>query len=276
MPSCLQFEQELGGKAPWIVGVVNVTPDSFSDGGKFFSPSAAIDHGLRLLDEGAHILDLGAEASGPGSVPISADEEFHRLEPVVKALAPLAFVSIDTYKAETARRCLGLGAKMINDVSALRADPELAAVVAEFSACIVLMFNKEKSLPHVSGVERDYGDPVADITSELKARAKFARNAGINEKEIVLDPGMGRYLGKDDAVSWDVLARFDQLSNILAPYPLYLGISRKGFLGGRLEERDPISQLAAVLAVQKGASFIRTHNVRMAGEFFRVLDKFRC
>lgn len=264
----------LNRPAPWIVGVVNTTPDSFSDGGSFIEERDAISHAGRLLDDGADIIEFGAESTAPGSSPIGAEEEFQRLRGPVAALAPRAFVAIDTYKAETARHCLELGARMINDVSALRADPAMAATIRDFNAFVVMMHSKEPGeSPHASDTPRDYTDIFREIVEFLRGRVEYAVREGIPAQRIVLDPGMGRFLSNDSAWSWKLLAEFDRLKSCGIASPLLIGTSRKGFLGGPLKDRDPASQLTSLIAVLKGAQVIRTHNVKMMREFLEIWQR---
>ena len=263
----------LGSTAPWLMGVVNVTPDSFSDGGRHLAPDAAVAHGRRLIADGAHLLDLGGESTAPGSRPITSDDELARLEPVVRALAGEAVLSIDTYHAATAERCVTLGAAVVNDVSALRADPSMAAVVRDLRPVLVMMHAKDGPLPHATDRPAHYGDVVRDVSDWLSARIDVALAAGIDADQIVVDPGWGKFLSLEPAHSWEVLARFEELVARLTPIPVLVGTSRKGFLGGRLAERDPISQFTALAAVEKGAAVIRTHDVRMAAEFLDAAER---
>ena len=263
----------LGGGAPWLMGVVNVTPDSFSDGGRHLAADAAVAHGRRLVADGAHLLDLGGESTAPGSRPITSDEELERIEPVVRALAGEVVLSIDTYHAATASRCIELGAAVVNDVSALRADPEMAAVVRDLRPVLVMMHAKDGPLPHATDRPARYDDVVADVADWLSARIDVALAAGIDADQIVVDPGWGKFLSLEPAHSWEVLARFEQLVARLAPIPVLVGTSRKGFLGGRLAERDPVSQLTALVAAEKGAALIRTHEVRMAAQFLDAAER---
>ena len=263
----------LGGGAPWLMGVVNVTPDSFSDGGRHLAADAAVAHGRRLVADGAHLLDLGGESTAPGSRPITSDEELERIEPVVRALAGEVVLSIDTYHAATASRCIELGAAVVNDVSALRADPEMAAVVRDLRPVLVMMHAKDGPLPHATDRPARYDDVVADVADWLSARVDVALAAGIDADQIVVDPGWGKFLSLEPAHSWEVLARFEQLVARLAPIPVLVGTSRKGFLGGRLAERDPVSQLTALVAAEKGAALIRTHEVRMAAQFLDAAER---
>lgn len=263
----------LGGGAPWLMGVVNVTPDSFSDGGRHLGAEAAITHGRKLLADGAHLLDLGGESTAPGSRPITSEEELQRLEPVVRALAGEAVLSIDTYHAATAERCITLGATVVNDVSALRADPEMAAVVRNLRPVLVMMHAKDGPLPHATDRPVHYGDVVREVADWLSARVDVALKAGIDADQIVVDPGWGKFLSLQAAHSWEMLARFEELVARLTPIPVLVGTSRKGFFGVPLPERDPVSQLSALVAAEKGAAVLRTHNVRMAAQFVEAAEQ---
>lgn len=252
--------------APLISGVVNITPNSFSDG--FLEASAAISHGKSLLKAGAHMLDLGAEASGPGSKAVSEVEEWKRLEPVVEALASKALISIDTYKATTAKKALRRGAFMINDISALRADPAMADIVAEHHCFVVLMYSKElPSSPHVSPTQKDYSDIIESLTAFFYERIDYAISKDIAPEKILLDPGMGCFLSPKPDYSWELLKRLPELAKRFSEFPLFIGTSRKSFLGGAPSERDALSQLTALIAYHRGASVLRTHNVSMAKSF---------
>lgn len=255
---------------PWIMGVINVTPDSFADGGRFLEPAAAIAQGRRLLAEGAHLLDLGGESTAPGSRPLDAASELARVEPVARALAAEAVLSIDTYHATTAARCLALGARMVNDVSALRGDPAMAEVVREHGCHLVMMHAKDAPLPHASDRPRLYADVVREVGDFLAERVDHALARGIREAALVLDPGWGRFVSLDPADSWRLLEGLAALAQRLAPIPLMVGTSRKGFLGVPLAERDPLSQLTALVAATRGARYIRTHDARMMRQFLEA------
>ena len=263
----------LGGGAPWLMGVVNVTPDSFSDGGRHLAADAAVAHGRQLMADGADLLDLGGESTAPGSRPITSDEELRRLEPAVRALAGEAVLSIDTYHAATAERCITLGASVINDVSALRADPEMVAIVRDLRPVLVMMHAKDGPLPHATDRPAHYGDVVRDVADWLSARVDVALKAGIDADQIVVDPGWGKFLSLEPDHSWEMLARFEELVARLTPIPVLVGTSRKGFFGVPLAERDPVSQLSALVAAEKGAALIRTHNVRMAAQFVAAAER---
>jgi dihydropteroate synthase len=260
----------LGTPTPWIMGVLNVTPDSFADGGLFLSPEAAEAQARRLAADGAAIIDIGGESTAPGSQAIGWAEELARIEPVVRALAASHLLSIDTYHARTAARCLELGARIVNDVSAGRAEPEIADVAAEHGAVLVMMYAKDGPLPHATDRPVVYQDVTAEIGDWLAARIDWALSRGLTAEQLVVDPGMGRFVSLDPADSWRLLAGMERLVARLAPVPVLVGTSRKGFLGVPLEERDPVSQLTGLLAVQKGAAIVRTHNARMMRQFLDV------
>ena len=245
---------------PLVMGVVNVTPDSFSDGGAFLEADAAVAHARRLLDEGAALVDVGGESTRPGSEGVTADEELGRVEPVLEALAGLP-VSIDTSKAAVARRALELGALMVNDVTALRADPELAAVVAGSEAYLCLMHIRGE--PRTMQDEPRYDDVVSEVAAFLEERLAFAVAAGVAEERVCLDPGIG--FGKTVEHNLELLARIDEIASL--GRPVVVGASRKRFLGRLLGDphalTGPVAAgvAVAVLAYERGASIFRVHDV---------------
>lgn len=255
---------------PWIMGILNVTPDSFSDGGRFLAAEAAIAAGRAMLANGAHLLDVGGESTAPGRRPIDAEEELARIETVVGELAREAFVSVDTYHARTAERCLTLGARMINDTSALRADPALADVIREHGAFLVLMHAKDGPLPHVTPAERHYRDVVQEVGDFLAERVDFALSRGIPAERLVLDPGWSSFLSHDPEDTFRLLRGLERLVERFRPIPIMVAISRKGVLKVPLAERDPVSQLAALIAVARGALYVRTHAPRMMVQFLEM------
>jgi dihydropteroate synthase len=246
---------------PAVMGVVNVTPDSFSDGGVFLRPEAAAACAYGFVDEGAAIVDIGGESTRPGSEGISLDEELRRVLPVLEALAGVA-VSIDTSKAEVARRALEAGAVMVNDVTALRGDPELAGVVAEADAYLCLMHMLGE--PRTMQDDPRYDDVVSEVASFLEERLAFAVSAGIAEERICLDPGIG--FGKTVEHNVELLGRLDEL--VALGRPVLVGASRKRFLGRILGDPEastgPVAAgvAVAVLAYERGASIFRVHDVR--------------
>jgi len=250
------------------MGVVNVTPDSFSDGGLFLEPDAAIAHGRELLAEGADILDVGGASTRPGAEPVSQHEELRRVLPVLDGLAG-ARVSIDTTKAAVARAAIDAGAGIVNDVSALRFDPGLAGVVAESGVTCVLMH----MLGEPRTMQRDprYKDVVGDVKAFLEERLGFAAAQGVAEDRVWLDPGIG--FGKTVEHNLELLRRLDELTAI--GRPVVVGTSRKSFLGklagGRAEdERLPGTIATNVLAYERGASVFRVHDVAPVVDALRV------
>ena len=258
---------------PWIVGILNITPNSFSDGGQYLTPELATNKALQMIDEGADIIDIGGESTGPGASTISSSEEISRINKVVSELSKNCVVSIDTYKSETAKICLDLGAKIINDVSSLRADHELAKVVKEYQAYLILMFNKDGPLPHATNKVKDYKNVISEISEFLTERISHATSNGIKKENLILDSGMGKFVSHSEKYSFEVLKNFNKLTNNFSDFPFLIGTSRKGFLGGNLDERDPPSQYAAMKAVESGAKLIRTHNVKMCREFLDIRNK---
>jgi dihydropteroate synthase len=265
---CRERAFDLSARA-LVMGVVNVTPDSFSDGGRFLEPAAAVAHARRLLDEGADLLDLGAESTRPGAAPVPADEQLRRLEPVVAALAgePRACLSIDTADAEVAARLLDLGAHVVNDVSAL-GDPRMAGVVAARGAGLVLMHMR--GTPRTMQDDPRYDDVAREVRDALAARAAAATAAGVAPERLALDPGIG--FGKTVAHNLELIERLGELLSL--GRPLLVGVSRKRFLGALLDL--PVDQrlegglAAAAIAVHQGARVVRTHDVAPTARAVRV------
>jgi dihydropteroate synthase len=254
------FEQRF--PRPSVMGVVNVTPDSFSDGGVNFDPGEAAASARRMLAEGAAIVDVGGESTRPGAEGVSADEELRRVVPVLEALQGEVPVSIDTSKAGVARRALELGAKLVNDVTALRGDPELAGVVAESGAYLCLMHMQGE--PRTMQLDPTYGDVVADVAAFLEERLGAAVAAGIAEDRICLDPGFG--FGKTLEHNFELIRRLGELTTL--GRPVLVGISRKSSLGKLLGDPEArtgsvaASVGAAVAAYERGATVLRVHDVR--------------
>jgi dihydropteroate synthase len=245
---------------PAVMGILNVTPDSFSDGGVHLEPEAAAIAARRMVDEGAAIVDIGGESTRPGSAGVSLDEELRRVVPVLERLTGLPF-SIDTAKSEVARRALELGAELVNDVTALRGDPELAGVVADSGAYLCLMHMQGE--PRTMQADPRYDDVAADVAAFLEERLAFAVSAGISEERICLDPGIG--FGKTASQNFELIRRLDML--LALGRPILVGLSRKSSLG-RLFDPDArtgslaASLGAAVAAFERGASVFRVHDVR--------------
>ncbi len=252
-----------------VMGVVNVTPDSFSDGGEFLDPEAEIAHGRRLAAEGADILDIGGESTRPGAESVDADEELRRVLPVIEALADAgAQISIDTTKAAVASRALDAGASIVNDVSAFRFAPELAGLVAEADAecCLMHMLGEPRTMQD----DPRYDDVVADVKAFLEERMAFATAAGVREERIWLDPGIG--FGKTLEHNLELLRRLDEI--VALGRPVVVGTSRKSVLGkltGKPEkERLPGTIATNVLALERGARVFRVHDVAEVVEALTV------
>jgi dihydropteroate synthase len=254
-----------------IMGVVNVTPDSFSDGGRFLDADAAVEHGLRLTAEGADILDIGGESTRPGAGPVGADEELRRVVPVIERLARSgqARLSIDTTKAGVARAALEAGASLVNDVSAFRFDANMAALVAETEAgcCLMHMLGEPRTMQE----NPRYDDVVSDVKAFLEERLAFAVGEGIEEDRVWLDPGIG--FGKTVEHNLELLRRLDEI--VAIGRPVVVGTSRKSFLGklagGRGEgERLPGTIATNVLALERGATVFRVHDVAQNADALAV------
>jgi dihydropteroate synthase len=242
-----------------IMGVVNVTPDSFSDGGRYLDARAAIAHGERLAAEGAAILDVGGESTRPGADPVGEEEELRRVVPVVEGLEDVARLSIDTSKAAVAAAALDAGADYVNDVTAFRGDPELAALVADrgVDCCLMHMLGTPRTM------QRDprYDDVVSEVKAFLEARLAYAVGEGVAEERVMLDPGIG--FGKTVEHNLELIRRLDEI--VALGRPVVFGVSRKSFLGkltGRdADERAVATAAANVLALERGASIFRVHDV---------------
>jgi dihydropteroate synthase len=251
------------------MGVLNVTPDSFSDGGRFVESADAVEHGHRLLAEGAALVDVGGESTRPGAQAVGVEEELARVVPVLEGLRGVS-LSIDTSKAEVARRALELGADLVNDVTALRADPELAGVVAEADAFVCPMHMQGE--PRTMQAAPHYDDVVAEVLAFLEERIAFAVDAGIREDRICVDPGIG--FGKTADHNLELMRRLDELGAL--GRPVLVGSSRKSTLGKVVGDADATvgslaaSLAAAVTAFERGAWMIRAHDVRETVEALSV------
>lgn len=250
-----------------VMGIVNVTPDSFSDGGEFLDAGVAIEHGLALVREGADILDIGGESTRPGAEPVDEQEELRRVIPVVEGLAQStpARLSIDTSKAAVARAALAAGADLVNDVTALRGDPKMAEVVASsgVDCCLMHMLGE----PRTMQLEPRYDDVVDDVKAFLEERMSFALNEGIAEQRILLDPGIG--FGKTVEHNLELLRRLDEI--VALGRPVVIGTSRKSFLGGGdPSDRLPGTIATNVMAFERGARVFRVHDVQPVADALAV------
>ncbi|MHB8636250.1 MAG: dihydropteroate synthase [Fimbriimonadaceae bacterium] len=245
---------------PAVMGVLNVTPDSFSDGGAYATTALAIEAGRRMADEGADLIDVGGESTRPGAEPVLPEEEFRRVLPVVEGLVKAGYsVSIDTMKASVARAAVGAGAEVVNDVSAM-GDPEMLEVVAGTSVTLCLMHMQ--GTPKTMQLEPRYDNVVSEVRKALLSEAGRAQAGGVNRERIWLDPGIG--FGKSDAHNFELLANLGVLVDTC--YPILIGVSRKGFLGRLLGGAAIHARLPAALAIQSlaqaaGVKVIRTHDV---------------
>lgn len=259
-----------------LMGIVNVTPDSFSDGGRFLRPDAAVAHALALAADGADILDVGGESTRPGAEPVGVEEELRRVLPVIEGIAGASAslptrpqISIDTSKAAVAAAALAAGASLVNDVSAFRADPEMAAVVAGAGAdcCLMHMLGEPRTMQD----DPRYGDVVEDVRGFLAERLEFALDAGVARERIMLDPGIG--FGKTVEHNLQLLQRLDELVEL--GRPVVIGTSRKGFLGRLGGASGGAERLAGtiatnVLSLERGARVFRVHDVAPLGEALAV------
>jgi dihydropteroate synthase len=255
-----------------IMGVLNVTPDSFSDGGNFLKLDDALRQGMKMVQEGADMIDVGGESTRPGSDPLTLNEELSRVIPVIESLSKRTDVpiSIDTYKAEVARRALDAGAQMINDISALRFDPEMKKIAREYEVPIVLM--------HIKGTPKDmqqnphYEDVIAEINRYLEESISTARKVGIEKNKIIIDPGIG--FGKRLEDNLNILKNLKKFS--ILGCPVFIGCSRKSFIGMILdlpvEERLEGSLAALAVAIMNGANIVRVHDVKESRRVVALVD----
>jgi dihydropteroate synthase len=274
---CREREFDLGVRT-LVMGIVNVTPDSFSDGGRFLAPDAAIAQGRRLIAEGADLVDLGAESTRPGAEPVAPEEQIRRLLPAIEALVgDGACVSVDTASAEVARRALAAGAAVVNDVTAL-GDPGMPRAVAEAGAGLVLMHMR--GTPRTMQQDPRYQDAAREVADWLGARLAGARRSGIAAERLALDPGIG--FGKMPRHNFELLARLEELAAL--GRPVVVGVSRKSFLGKRdgepLPDLPPDQRLegglaATAVAVFLGGRIVRTHDVAATVRAVRIADRLR-
>lgn len=255
-----------------IMGIVNVTPDSFSDGGAYFHPEDAVRHALELVDQGADILDFGAESTRPGAKPVPADQQLRRLEPVILQVKESADVpiSIDTTNARVAAELLNTGADMINDISGMQFDPDMAEVVAQRGCPVVIMHIQ--GTPRTMQNEPSYEDVISDIYQYFQERIRYATSHGISEQDIILDPGIG--FGKTLEHNYTIVRELNGFSTLNKP--LLLGASRKSFIGTTLDvgvdDRLEGSLAVAAVSIMKGASILRVHEVKATARVARMVD----
>ncbi len=260
----------------YIMGILNVTPDSFSDGGCHFDKSSAVDRCLRLVDEGADIIDIGGESTRPGSDPVSLDEELRRTLPVIESVASKIKVpiSIDTYKANVAQKALDAGASIVNDISGLMYDPEMSAVIARYGVPVVIM--------HIKGSPKDmqknpvYYALIPELLEYFRSRIAFAVKAGIQEDKIIIDPGIG--FGKTFDHNLEILHNLDKFTTL--GRPVLVGPSRKAFIGKILGDAPATDRIegtsaAVAISIMQGASILRVHDVKEMAKVARVADAIK-
>ena len=278
-------DQELPiGERTLIMGVLNITPDSFSDGGKFLTPNKALDHAKQMIDEGADIIDVGGESTRPGSEgPVSAEDEITRVVPVIEALAKHSRVpiSVDTTKSEVATAALAAGAAIVNDISALRFDFYVADAVARADAGLVLMHSR--GTPATMHRLPPVADIMEEVTSSLRASIKMAMRRGVKQEAIVVDPGIG--FGKSQEQNLELVAKLGKIIAAFPDLPVLVGTSRKSFIGRVLstdklnpapaDERLHGTMATVTAAILAGAHIVRVHDVKAAVETVRVADALR-
>jgi len=255
---------ELGART-LIMGILNATPDSFSDGGKFDSAETAVERAKQMVAEGADIIDIGGESTRPGHAPVPLDEELGRIIPVIQAVreAVRLPISVDTYKAEAARQALAAGAHMINDVWGFKREPEIASVAAAYGCPVILMHNR---------TARDYNDFIPDVQADLLASVRIARAAGVADKDIWLDPGIG--FAKDYGENVEMMGRLDEVVRL--GFPVLLGTSRKSFIRRTLdvEPDDAVEGTAATVAlgIAQGCQIVRVHDIKQMRRVAAMTD----
>lgn len=253
-------------KETLIMGILNITPDSFSDGGSYISIEAAVHKAVEMERDGAHIIDIGGESTRPDHTPITTEEEIARVVPVIKAVKEAVSIpiSIDTFKAQTAQAAIQAGAEIINDVWGAKKDPEIAKVAANFNVPIILMHNRDNM---------DYRSLMDDMVTDLEGSIKIAKEAGVKDEQIVLDPGIG--FAKEIKDNYLVMRHLDKLVEAL-PYPFLLGASRKRFINEVIEipahERDNATGATTCFGIAQGVHMVRVHEVKKTKELVMMMD----
>jgi dihydropteroate synthase len=269
MLHCGQFKLDL--VSPHVMGILNVTPDSFSDGGNFSQLDLAVEHAIKLMEDGADIVDIGGESTRPNATPVSLQQELDRVIPVIEALVANNInipISIDTYKPEVMRAAIAAGASMVNDVNALQEVGALEVILgSDVAVCLMHM----QGTPQTMQIDPHYVDVVKEVTNFLLARVATCEEAGIAKNRLLIDPGFG--FGKTRAHNIELIQQLDTLSKL--GYPMLVGLSRKSVLGqvtgGDVESRLHASVAAAVISVMKGAKIVRVHDVRATVEALKVV-----
>ena len=267
--------------SPRLMGILNITPDSFSDGSLFFKMDTAIAQASKMIADGADWLDIGGESSGPDSTEITQDEELQRVIPLIKKIREVSeiWISVDTWKSEVARKSLEAGADAVNDVTALRGDTEMVKVIAEYKVPVILMFSKDRSA-RTSRQDSDYVDVVGTLKSFFSERLKFADSNGIDKSQIVLDPGMGFFISGKAKYSFEVIQRISELHEF--ELPLLLGPSRKSFLAGvtkgcslNFSDRDIPCATVSSIALWQGVTLLRLHEVEQGRKLIDTIKALK-
>ncbi len=253
------------------MGVLNATPDSFSDGGQFNKIEDALKQIDKLQKDGADIIDIGGESTGPNSKDITLEEELNRVIPIIVAARKITDlpISIDTNKAAVADQAIKAGATMINDVTALRNDPKMASVAATHNCPIILMYSKDNT-PRTTIEAKEYDNIIQTLEDFFTETIKTAKSAGIKSENIIIDPGMGQFISSIPRYSFEIIARLNELKK--RSRQIAIGISRKSFLGGPIQTRDETGKTASAIAYLNGASIIRTHDVGGLKQFLINLN----
>jgi dihydropteroate synthase len=253
------------GKKTLIMGILNVTPDSFSDGGKYYNLDQAIEHAKQMVENGADLIDIGGESTRPGHTPLSVEEELERVIPAVSAISEHVHVpiSVDTFKAEVARQSINAGAHIINDIWGATRDPKMAAVVAELNVPIILMHNR---------TNRDYQHFIRDALNDLYESIMLVKNAGVTDENIILDPGIG--FAKDYSEDIEMMRNLDKL--VATGYPVLLATSRKRMIGNAtslpVEQRVEGTGATVCYGIQKGCQMVRVHDVKEIARMAKMMD----
>ncbi|MGG0240926.1 dihydropteroate synthase [Bacillus rhizoplanae] len=261
---CGEYALNLNEKT-FIMGILNVTPDSFSDGGNYNEVEAAVRHAKEMVIDGAHIIDIGGESTRPGFAKVSAEEELQRVLPMIRAVSQAVDlpISIDTYKAEVAKQAIEAGAHIINDIWGAKAEPEIAKVAAHYDVPIILMHNRDNT---------NYRNLMPDMIADLYESVTIAKRAGVRDENIILDPGIG--FAKTFEQNLEVMRNLEQLK--LLGYPILLGTSRKSFIGHTLdlpvEERLEGTGATVCLGIQKGCEIVRVHDVKEMSRMAKMMD----
>ena len=256
------------------MGILNVTPDSFSDGGRFTNAKIAVDHALKMIDDGAHIIDIGGESTRPGSVPVSEDEECERILPVIESIKKInnnITISVDTYKASVAKKAIEVGSDIVNDISGLTFDPDMIPLLSKKDIPVIIMHINGK--PKTMQKNPTYNDLIKDIKSFLHHQSNIAEENGIKNKHIILDPGIG--FGKTFEHNFTLLRKLDEICSL--GYPVMIGTSRKAFIGDALDlppdDRVEGTLATIVAGIMNGAKIVRVHDVKEVNRVVKITEK---